>query len=109
MTRPIDYEDGNKPNHRPAATNPMVQQIKELQDQVNDLTLGRERAENGLAALSNRVAEMDQGLVQTIEVVGFKIGELQAKLKETISAVTKLAKGKSLGALGLPMEESWTH
>lgn len=33
--------------------------------------------------------------------------ELKAKLKETIRAVEKLAKGKSLGALGLPTEESW--
>ncbi|KKK80862.1 hypothetical protein LCGC14_2819260 [marine sediment metagenome] len=36
-----------------------------------------------------------------------EIGELQRKLKETIVAVEKLAKGKSLGALGLPPLESW--
>lgn len=35
--------------------------------------------------------------------------ELQAKLKETIRAVERLAKGKSLGALGLPTEESWNQ
>lgn len=37
------------------------------------------------------------------------ISELKAKLRQTIKAVEKLAKGKSLGALGLPSEEEWDH
>lgn len=36
-----------------------------------------------------------------------RIIQLEAKLKETIRGVEKLAQGKSLGALGLPTEESW--
>jgi hypothetical protein len=37
----------------------------------------------------------------------YAVCEVKTKLKETIRAVEKLAKGKSLGCLGLPAEESW--
>lgn len=48
-----------------------------------------------------------KGYASAIPNLGTEIMQLRAKLKETIRAVERLAKGKSLGTLGLPTEESW--
>ena len=52
--------------------------------------------ENELQKLSSQVNQLEG-----------RVLELQTKLKETIVSVEKLAKGKSLGALGLPPLEAW--
>jgi hypothetical protein len=56
----------------------------------------REKIEAQLVNLHRRLNQSEENVL-----------ELQTKLKETIRAVEKLAKGKSIGALGLPTEESW--
>lgn len=66
-----------------------------------------------LKELTTRIEKVERKaeLRATVDHFNFGLGdhfaELKTKLKETIKAVEKLAKGKSLGALGLPAEEDW--
>lgn len=64
--------------------------------------------------LNDRVAKLEGSQKLTAEALVESISDLQNQLlltirmvKDTIRAVERLAKGKSLGALGLPMEEQW--
>ncbi len=90
------------PTAKPAP--PTKEEFNALFALVNDLTLSRE---SDTKSVEKAWGQLDE-LAYCSTCQAARINELQDKLKETISAVTKLAKGKSLGALGLPMEESWS-
>jgi hypothetical protein len=83
-----------------------------------------ERTSADLQLLISRVSQLEGGLTSALGCIRqintdqekdyghsltmvMKLAQLQSNLKLTIQAVEKLAKGKSLGALGLPGEEEW--
>jgi len=64
--------------------------------------------------LADRIRELEEELKATVQVTARAYGDLQDQLlltirmvKDTIRAVERLAKGKSLGTLGLPSKEQW--
>ena len=106
-------------------TNPVENGFQKLSSQVNrleglveslltvtqSLNKYREINDTNVRQLGEQLEETRTSLrvvyLDELRLLSNRASQLENKLKETIVSIEKLAKGKSLGALGLPPLESW--